>query len=245
MAPEKIATITTKIARHMENRRSLDVNVRSGPQMLEYVEIADRIAAETSGPLLDWGCGWGQVTDLLRTRGVSVEAFDYREGVEPGTAALERYPDIIAHVGGDPVKLPFQDGQFEAVLSCGVLEHVQDPEGSLAELRRVLRPGGRLYVYKLPNRLSYLEAIARVGGLYYHGKLPHDRIYTPRSARRLVAGQSFEVTDVRLTNMLPLTISHPVLQRASDTLWRLNVALGRVPGLRALATNVELDAVAR
>lgn len=229
----------------MENRRTLDVNVRSGPQMLEYVQIADRIAAETQGPLLDWGCGFGQVSQLLRERGVATESFDYREGVEPGTARLERYPEIVAHVGDDPVKLPFEDEAFVAVLSCGVLEHVQRPEDSLAELRRVLKPGGRFYVYKLPNRLSYLEAIARVSGLYYHGKLPNDRIYTPRSARALLERNGFEVTDVRLTNMLPLTITHPMLQRASPGIWSANVALGHVPGVRALATNIELDAIAR
>lgn len=228
-----------------ENPRALDVNVRSGPQMLEYLEIADRVAAETKGPLLDWGCGFGQITQLLRDRGVATEAFDYREGAEPGTIRLDRYPDVVAHIGSDPVKLPFDDDSFDAVLSCGVLEHVQHPDGSLAELRRVLRPGGRFYVYKLPNRLSYLEAIARVSGLYYHGKLPHDRIYTRRSARRLLESHGFEVRAVRLTNLLPLTISHPALQRASKGIWSANVALARLPGLRTFATNVELDAVAR
>jgi ubiquinone/menaquinone biosynthesis C-methylase UbiE len=222
----------------------LDVNIRSGPQMLEYLAIADRIAAETSGPVLDWGCGFGQLTQLMRDRGVEVEAFDYRQGAAPGTVALERYPGVLAHVSGDPVKLPFATGSFEAALSCGVLEHVQRPEASLAELHRVLEPGGRLYVYKLPNRLSYLEALARVTGLYYHGKLPDDRVYTARSARALLEGNRFRVPAVRLTNLLPLTVPLPPLQSASRAIWRANVALGAVPGLRLLATNIELDAVA-
>jgi ubiquinone/menaquinone biosynthesis C-methylase UbiE len=229
----------------MRSRRTLDVNIRSGAQMLEYEAIADRIATETRGPLLDWGCGHGQLTHLLRARGVATEPFDYREGAAPGTERLEHYPEIVANVSGDPVRLPFADRSFEAVLSCGVLEHVQQPEDSLAELRRVLRPGGRLYVYKLPNRLSYLEAIARMSGLYYHGKLPHDRIYTPRSARALLEQEGFEVTEVRLTNLLPLTISSPSLQGASGTIWSTNLALGKVPGLRSFATNVEVDAVSR
>lgn len=245
IVPAGLATIPTKIARIMKTSRTLDVNVRSGPQMLEYVAIADRIAAETGGPLLDWGCGYGQLTHLLRERGVQTEAFDYREGAEPGIAQLERYPHIDAHVSGDPVKLPFADDSFTAVLSCGVLEHVQRPEDSLAELRRVLRPGGRFYVYKLPNRSSYLEAIARVSGLYYHGKLPYDRVYSTRSARALLEDQGFEVKAVRLTNMLPLTISSPSLQQASRKIWNANLALGRMPALRALATNIELDAVSR
>lgn len=231
----------------MSNRRTLDVNIRSGAQMLEYEAIADRIAAETRGPLLDWGCGHGQLTHLLRARGVETEAFDYREGAdpEPATERLEHYPEIVAKVSGDPVRLPFADRSFETVLSCGVLEHVQQPEDSLRELRRVLRPRGRLYVYKLPNRRSYLEAIARVSGLYYHGKLPHDRVYTAHGAHVLLEREGFEVTDVRLTNLLPLTISTPSLQRASDTIWSANVALGKVPGIRVFATNIEVDAIAR
>lgn len=226
-------------------QRDIDVNLHSGPQMLEYSTIADRIAAETRGPLLDWGCGFGQVSKLLRERGVHTESFDYREGAQTGTLPLERYPEIVAHVSGDPIKLPFETSVFAAVLSCGVLEHVERPEDSLAELRRVLRPGGRLYVCKLPNRFSYLEAMARVSGLYYHGKLPHDRVYTPRSARALLERGGFEVTDVRLTNMLPLTLTTPALQVMSARIWEANVALGRLPGLRAFATNVELDAIAR
>lgn len=213
--------------------------------MLEYVAIVDRIADETRGPILDWGCGFGQVSKLLRDRGLDTESFDYREGASPATVALERHPEIVAHISDDPVKLPFESNSFDAVLSCGVLEHVAQPDDSLAELRRVLRPGGRLYVYKLPNRLSYLEAIARVSGLYYHGKLPHDRVYTTRSARALLERSGFDVEEVRLTNLLPLTITMPALQRLSAKIWDVNVALGRVSGLRLLATNIELDAIAR
>jgi SAM-dependent methyltransferase len=176
---------------------------------------------------------------------VAATAFDYREGEHHHTVALERYPEILAHISGDPVRLPFEDNSFNAVLSCGVLEHVQNPWGSLDELHRVMQPGGRLYVYKLPNRLSYLEAIARIAGLYYHGKYVYDRVYTSRSARALVEAHGFSVQATRLTNLLPLTVSHSKRELVDRLIWRLNVALGRVPGLRMLATNVELDATAR
>jgi SAM-dependent methyltransferase len=224
--------------------RGLDIHLQSPVQQREYELLADRIAGTAPGRVLDWGCGYGQVTALLHRRGVDVRGFDYRpheSGV--GSDRLERFPEIEVSYSPEPTALPFDDGSFDAVLSCGVLEHVQSPEGSLAELHRILRPGGRLYVIKLPNRSSYLEWIAKRLGMYYHGKLEHDTLWTTRSARDTVARCGFEVQDVRLANMLPLTLDHALMARAEQPVWWLNQALARVPGLNRLATNVEVDAV--
>jgi ubiquinone/menaquinone biosynthesis C-methylase UbiE len=229
----------------LRERRGIDINVRSGPQMREYIALADRIAGDRPGRVLDWGCGWGQVTALLRERDVEVEPFDYRADASgPGTAQLERYPDITFTFSPEPVALPYEDSSFDAVLSCGVLEHVQDPAGSLDELHRILRPGGRLYVIKLPNKASYLEWIAKRIGLYYHGALEHDAVYTPKQARALIAQHRFRVEHVRFANMLPLTIDNPLVRRITGLVWILNRGLGRVPMLRRLATNIEVDAIA-
>jgi len=228
----------------LQERRGIDVNLRSGPQMREYEALADRVAADAPGRVLDWGCGFGQVTALLVERGVEVEPFDYRpDEAAPGVARLERFAHITCTYSPDPVALPFDDASFDAVLSCGVLEHVEDPDASLEELRRVLRPAGRLYVTKLPNRRSYLEWLARRLGLYYHGQLEHDTLWSPAEACEALSRHGFDVRDVRLANMLPLTLDHPIVARLADPLWTLNGLLARVPGLRRLATNVEVDAV--
>lgn len=212
--------------------------------MREYEVLAERIAAERPGRLLDWGCGWGQVSALLHDRGVEVHPFDYRPNERaPGEAHLERFPDIVCTFSPEPISLPFADGSFDAILSCGVLEHVQDPDASLEELRRVIRPGGRLYVTKLPNRASYLEWVAKRMGLYYHGELEHDTLWDIRSAWEAVVRHGFEVRDVRLANMLPLTLDHPLPTRFAGPIWTLNRLLARVPGLNRLATNIEVDAV--
>lgn len=227
----------------MHNPRGHDVNLRSAPQMLEYQAIVSRIAADRPGRVLDWGCGWGQVTDLLVRAGLDVESFDYRGDDSPNRlVALERFPGVMAYISSDPVALPYADGHFDALLSCGVLEHVGDPDASLVELRRVLRPGGTLYCFKLPNRYSYLERIARATGLYYHGMDPRDRLYTMASARELLTRHGFTVLELRRANMLPLTLSGSVARRAARAIWRANRSLARIPGLNALATNVELVA---
>ncbi len=212
--------------------------------MREYVAIADRLAAERPGRVLDWGCGHGQISQLLLERGVDVVPFDYAEGSPPKVMRLQHYPELEAHVSGDPVALPFADDHFDTVLSSGVLEHVQRPADSLQELHRVLRPGGRLLIYKLPNRLSYLEAIARRAGMYYHGAYPDDRVYDRRSATALLIANNFRVDDFRRTNLLPLTVEHPLAWRWSGLIWALNRALAHVPGLALLATNLEFDATA-
>jgi ubiquinone/menaquinone biosynthesis C-methylase UbiE len=231
-----------RLQRESVNPRGYDVNIRSGPQMREYQAIARRIRADAPARILDWGCGHGQVTDLLWRAGIDVTAFDYRPDAEEGVHPLERYPHLHVHLSRDPRRLPFAESSFEAVLSCGVLEHVEDPDASLKEIRRVLVPGGTFYVYKLPNRTSYLEAIARRAGLYYHGAVEHDRVYDQRSAQELLSRHGFAVQEIRLMNMLPLTLTGEVARRAAGAIWAANRALSGVRGLNRLATNVELVA---
>ena len=211
--------------------------------MKEYEGIVRRIARDSPRSILDWGCGWGQITSLLRRAGLEATAFDYAPELdEPTVGPLPRYPEIEAHFGPDPVELPFADDSFDAVLSCGVLEHVERPHESLDEIGRVLRPGGTFYVYKLPNRASYLEWIARRLGLYYHGANEHDAVYSLGSAEDLVRSHGFEVTESRYANMLPLTLTSGLANRAAPVVWASNRGLARLPALNRVATNVELVA---
>ncbi len=75
----------------------------------EYEELAERIAGDVPGLALDWGCGWGQVSNLLLDRAVSVRSFDYRSDARvPGQEPLEPFPEIDYDFSSDPVALPIR-----------------------------------------------------------------------------------------------------------------------------------------
>ena len=95
------------------------------------------------GIVLDLGCGVGHSYHLLDPRetvGVDISA--------EALAGQERRT-VVA----DMRELPFGDGEFDSVLSVQSLEHVPDPERVLAEVARVVGPGGPA-VFVTPNRLT-------------------------------------------------------------------------------------------
>jgi len=94
------------------------------------------------GHLLDLGCAEGGLLDLLGTGGIGLDMNSerLRLAAEKGIRACL----------GDGGMLPFPDDCFDTVISMEVLEHVPDMSAVMAEVHRVLRPGGR-WVLSVPN----------------------------------------------------------------------------------------------
>jgi ubiquinone/menaquinone biosynthesis C-methylase UbiE len=88
---------------------------------------------------LDLGCGEGHNTRLLRDRGAVLTALDVSERFI--RAARDASPEM-PHVLGDATALPFHDATFDAVTAFMSVMDTADPETTISEAARVLRPGG-------------------------------------------------------------------------------------------------------
>ncbi len=108
----------------------------AGPRMEDtFAGVLERV--------LDIAAGTGTSSVALAKSGAEVIALDFSAGmVEEGR---KRHPDLT-FVQGDAMKLPFADGEFDAVTISFGLRNVQQPKVAIAEMRRVLKPGGRVVI---------------------------------------------------------------------------------------------------
>jgi SAM-dependent methyltransferase len=107
--------------------------------------ILDLAGDVTGRRILDAGCGSGPLSAALRDRGAILTGFDASAGMLE-LARQRLGPDADLQVADLASPLPFPDGAFDDVIACLVLHYLEDWTAPLAELRRVLRPGGRLIV---------------------------------------------------------------------------------------------------
>jgi SAM-dependent methyltransferase len=102
------------------------------------------LAGDVAGrQILDAGCGSGPIAAALRDRGATVTGFDSSAGMLE-LARRRLGPDADLHLADLADPLPFPDDTFDDVIASLVLHYLEDWTRPLAELRRVLKPGGRL-----------------------------------------------------------------------------------------------------
>ncbi|HTF46780.1 MAG TPA: class I SAM-dependent methyltransferase [Pseudonocardia sp.] len=103
-----------------------------------YGRVLDALGTVTGGPLLDVGCGAGELCRLAVDRGISVRGVDASPDVLASAARLVPEAELLA--GALPA-LPVPDRSAAAVTCVQVLMHVPNPVAALRELARVARPG--------------------------------------------------------------------------------------------------------
>ena len=189
----------------------------------------DEVVLPLLGPrdtILDAGCG--NTLALLKRYGSTVS---FAAGIDL-SAPTEKRPDRAGVAVGDLGALPFGDAAFDVVVSRSVVEHLADPVAVFSELRRVLKPDGRL-VFTTPNGYYYSSLIARMMPFAWKDHImqrvfedkeeAYDhfpvfyRANTRRSIMRVAAQAGLRVIDVRALRHFPYYLLF------SPTLFRLGM----------------------
>ncbi|HEY2240290.1 MAG TPA: demethylmenaquinone methyltransferase [Streptosporangiaceae bacterium] len=132
--------------------------------------VARAVGARPGERILDLAAGTGTSTVSFAASGAECVACDFsigmlRAGI--GRVRSDASGPQPAFVGGDALRLPFADGVFDGVTISFGLRNVVDPQGALAEMLRVTRPGGRLVICEFsrisnrPLRVLYERYLAR------------------------------------------------------------------------------------
>jgi SAM-dependent methyltransferase len=151
---------------------------------------------------LDVGCGvGGDYGQWVKQRAASYVGVD----VSPRAVEQARAAGLDAHVIDDAASLPFADESFDMVICIEVFEHLFSPDRAASEIRRVLRPAGRL-VASTPNAVYWR---LRVNLLFGHWnplgdaqaverpwRDPHVRFFSPRTLARMLDEAGFSSIEV-------------------------------------------------
>lgn len=161
----------------------------------------DRLGIGPGTKVIDVGAGAGRHSFEAYRRGADITAFDMSESdmadvatmFEAMAAAGEAPAGARARaVVGDALALPYDDGTFDVVIASEILEHVPADDAAIAELVRVLRPGGTLAVSVprwLPERICWL-----LSDEYHANEGGHVRIYKATDLRDKIASRGLRFT---------------------------------------------------
>lgn len=188
--------------------------------------------------------------------------FSEMVGVDVNAERLERARRMLAAMGvgnvrlveGNVEALPFPDASFEAALACDIIEHVEHPDRFLAEMRRVLVPGGRALITVPAMHDRFTDAVSGLGRLLGKKAAPHPEGWHPDHHQHemsvgawtaVIARAGFRVVRRRATTLFPPLHLYGVPRfwftvrplRAADRL------LCRIPGLRLLGQTMMLECV--
>jgi SAM-dependent methyltransferase len=148
--------------------------------------------------VLDMGCGGGRHAFALYRKGAHVVALDMDAAELKDVAGMldALAPELPAGaaaqaVRGDAYRLPFADCTFDKVIAAEILEHLPDDGRAMAELARVLKPGGALAVTVprwLPERVCWL-----LSDDYHANEGGHIRIYRADRLRSGLQAEGLEL----------------------------------------------------
>jgi 2-polyprenyl-3-methyl-5-hydroxy-6-metoxy-1,4-benzoquinol methylase len=161
------------------------------------------------GPVVDIGCGSGDLVRLLQADGFDAEGID----ISPEQAALARAAGTARVRQGDfRALLAAHPAHFAAVTATDLLEHLTKPEvlQTFDVVAAALRPGG-IFVGRVPN------AVSPLGGHIRAGDFTHHTSFTARSIRQLAAAAGFGPVVARSCP----PVAHGLASTARVVVWQL------------------------
>ena len=152
--------------------------------------VLGRLDAQAGERILDVGCGTGLLLERLGRLAPAARLVGVDPVPEMLALAHRRLPASAANLNEAAAeRLPFEGGSFDAVVSASVFHYVRQPEVALAEMRRVLRPGGRLVLTDWSGEFLTCRLI----GVYLRWqRRALFRIYRPAEVRQLLRQAGFD-----------------------------------------------------
>jgi ubiquinone/menaquinone biosynthesis C-methylase UbiE len=201
-----------------------EVNSRFASDFLTFADALPLVSTQARMQLLDVGCGTGQIPlELVRRRPFQITAIDLAEhmlALGRRNVAAAGVADAITFNRVDARRLPYADGQFDAVISNSIVHHIPAPLEVLREMQRVVRPGGVLFVRDLlrPHDRTTLD---RLVGLYVEDGTPLQRkLFRDSLHAALTLEEMREL-------VRQLELSESAVAVTSDRHWTLAVRIDR------------------
>ncbi len=190
-----------------------EYNVFSDETNLRIVrECLNLAGIKAPGKIADLGCGSGVFSDVLATLGFDATGVDLSPGMVE--LAQKSYPNC-QFVVGDVEKLPFEDGSFDAVMLSGLLHHLPDPSKCVAEVWRILKPGGRFTAFD-PNRVNPFMFLYRDKSSPFYSNKGVTENERPVLAKKLAThflNQGFEVQTGFLSDLQYRYVASPTMRK--------------------------------
>lgn len=203
---DEVAPIYDRRYNHQQGRQYYAHITR---QVLDYLE--------PGGLLLDIGCGTGLFIERYLASGSEAVGIDISKGMV--TRARERCP-LSEFIIGTAESLPFQENTFDAVTSLLAFSYIEEPEKMVADMHRILRPGGRLALCTIGK--NFLTSL--VPALYWIGEKMEirrigvgdfdERYYSADEMYAMLTGARFVDVTVKRCSFAHASLTPPIFNIA-------------------------------
>ena len=167
------------------DREYFTLHEGKGRYLIALIDVL-RSHGVDAGRVLDVGCGFGFFMEALEGRGYEPCGLEISDYARDRARERTRAP-IVA--GSAEQTFPFEAGSFDAVTMFDVIEHLEEYEAALAECRRVLRPGGHLFVITLSGHSIARPLLGKHWS--WHKDDTHVHMFTPGSLKRALKDAGF------------------------------------------------------